>query len=467
MNPRISVTPLLLSIACLLALLVASCDKPKPGLLDSVPQSAKSVVTVDVDKLLKNAGCQVTNGTYKFTPQLVEAMGQAKAKAVTDWFDCFSKAVDLSDVLIYATETSSTVATAKVTDADALVDALSAYDSQKIDLRDGFDIYALPNGDFALLRQLQVWFAHRADDVINSAKAAETAPFSALSGVTDFLLTDAPLNAAAKLDCLPVDWLADDWLCGSVDFNDNAMNVSVKAMTDDGKTFKFDKYLRSVDTDILSYLPANSQLAAAVGLKADIPWDEAAAVAKSLPGVSFSQKGMIGLTVEQLKKLDGTVAISFAPAAGAPALADFSLSTWDATMLIHLGDDEVDSDIAQLVGSARGFGVDVDEDDGVYCADLSQFDSSLGQLYVSNIDGYFAASTRDFASTDNQLVKTFDDCLGAATIDIPYGSETMKSFRLDYGLNITAHVKDESIQLRARFNGSNSSFLSTLIDLYR
>jgi hypothetical protein len=47
-------------------------------------------------------------------------------------------------------------------------------------------------------------------------------------------------------------------------------------------------------------------------------------------------------------------------------------------------------------------------------------------------------------------------------LDIPYRSETMKALELPYGINVTAQIDGGRLQIRARFNGSNSSFMSTL-----
>lgn len=452
---------LILPMAAALIALVSSCDKSERSLLDTVPDSARVVATADFDRLLKNAGCQVKDGKYELTPQLTSLLGASDAHTFAKWLNCISKAADINHVVIYMTDHATPIGTVSITDLDAIETALTDYDFKKADSRDGYDIYEWPDGAVAMLKDGQAWFAHKADDVIKSVKKADKDPLAALDGVKKFLLTDHPVNVTYRCSGMPF-----DWVCGSVALNDNILGMTIKGMDDDGKLFELDRLFDTVNTDFLRYAPGNTQLAVAFSAKTDAPWNQALAILKAHPGLSMSQKGMLEMVFSQLKKIDGTVAIAAAPAAGAPALANLSLSTWDLMLMVHMPQDVVNSNVSQLVATARQFGMTVNEENGVYHANLSQLDPSLGDIYVGNVDGYFAVSTRQFIpNSDNSLVQVFNGCGGAVALDIPYGSETMKAFGLPYGLSVTLQLESESAEIRARFNGTNSSFLSSLIDM--
>lgn len=452
---------LILAMAAVLIALVSSCDKSERSLLDTVPDSARVVATADFDKLLKNAGCQVKDGKYELTPQLTSLLGDSDAHTFAEWLNCISKAADINHVVIYMTDHATPIGTVSITDLDAIETALTDYDFKKAVSCDGYDIYEWPDGAVAMLKDGQAWFAHKADDVIKSVKKADKDPLAALDGVKKFLLTDHPVNVAYRCSGMPF-----DWVCGSVALNDNILGMTIKGMDDDGKLFELDRLFDTVNTDFLRYAPGNTQLAVAFSAKTNAPWNQALAILKAHPGLSMSQKGMLEMVFSQLKKIDGTIAIAAAPAAGAPALANLSLSTWDLMLMVHMPQDVVNSNVSQLVATARQFGMTVNEENGVYCANLSQLDPSLGDIYVGNVDGYFAVSTRQFIpNSDNSLVQVFHGCGGAVALDIPYGSETMKAFGLPYGLSVTLQLESESAEIRARFNGTNSSFLSSLIDM--
>lgn len=452
---------LILPMAAILIALVSSCDKRERCLLDTVPDSAQAVATADFDKLMKNAGCQVKNGKYELTPQLTSFLGDSEARTFAKWLNCISKAADLNHVVVYMTDRDTPIGTVSITDNDTFETALTGHDFHKADSRDGYDIYECPDEAVVMLKDGQAWFAHRADDVIKSVKKADKDPLSALDGVKEFLLTDHPLNVAYRCSMMPF-----DWVCGSVALNDNIIELTLKGMDDDGKPFEFDRLFDAVDTDFLRYAPGNTLLTAAFATKADPLWNQALAILKADPGLSMSQKGMLEMVCSQLKKIDGTVAIAAAPAAGAPALADVSLSTWDLMLMVHMPHDEVSSNVSGLVATASRFGMTIDEENGVYHANLSRLDPSLGDIYVGNVDGYLAVSTRPLdENSDDSLIPVFQGSCGAVALDIPYGSETMKAFGLPCGLSVTLRLESESAEIRARLNGTNSSFLSSLIDM--
>jgi len=448
-------------LSILMAAAISSCDKSDRGLLDTVPDSAQMVTTVDFESLMKNAGCQVKNGKYELTPELTTLLGDSDASSFTEWLSRFAKIIDMKHVVIYMMNQNTAVATVSITDTDALEVALSDYNLRKADTRDGFNIYEGKNKMIIMVKDSQAWLARKADDVINSVKKAGKKPVTELAGVSDFLSTDHPVNFAYRYNGMMF-----NWMCGSVTLNDNILGMTIKAIDDKGKTMEFGPLLNPVSTDFLRYTPANTQLAAAFSIKADIPWDQCLTILKAHPSLSMSQKGAIEMIITQLKKIDGTVALSASPAAGAPALSQFSLSAWDIMLMAHMSPENVNSNVEQLVAMGKQFGIKVENDGGVYHANLSRLDPSLGDLYIGNIDGYFAVSTRPFDTTsDSSLKQVFEGRCGAIALDIPYGSETMKAFGLPYGFSLTIQLESKSIELRARFNGTSGSFISSLVNM--
>lgn len=440
---------------------VTSCKETERGLLDTVPDSAQAITTLNLDKVLKNAGCQVKDGKYELTPELTELLGNSDAESFLEWLGTFSKLVDINHVVIYMIDQQNGVGTVSITDEAGLEKALVDYGAEKVDSRNGYDIYETSNKMVFLMKDGQGWFARKADDVIKSVKEAEKNPIAALVGVKEFLLNDNPLNFAYRYN-----GISYRWMCGSVKFSDNVMGMTLKGMDDDGKLLDFGEMLQPVNTDFLRYTTSTTQLAAAFSVPGGIPWESVKAIVMSQRNISMAQKGMLEMIFEQLKKIDGTVALCAAPAGGSQALSRFNLSSWDLLLMAHMKQEEVNANVEQLVGLARQFRLEVENEDGVYHTNLSSLDASLGDVYFGNIDGYFAVSTRQFDSNaNNQLAPVFEGKNAAIALDIPYGSETMKAFGLPYGFSVTLQVEDNAIEVRSRFNGTNGSFLSSLIGL--
>lgn len=451
----------LLLVIAVMAGVVSGCRESERELLATVPDSAQAIAVWDLDKLLKNAGCQVKDGKYELTPELISLMGDTDAQSLAKWLGTFSKVVDINHVVVYMLDQKTAVGTTTILDREGLEKAFAEYGFSEGDSRNGYDIYDTPNGMVFMIKDEQVWFSRRADDVIESVKEAEKEPVADLAGVKEFLLRDNPVNFAYRYNGMTY-----HWLCGSVKLSDNLMGLSLMGMDDGGKLLDFGDMLDKVNTDFLRYTPAGTQLAAAFSIDGNLPWDSVRAIVMAQMGLSMTQKGMLDMVFDQLKTIDGTVSISAAPAAGSQALTRFDLSSWDLLVMAHQKQDVVNSNVAQLVGTARQFGLKVDENDGIYHANLSQLDSSLGDVYIGNVDGYFAVSTRPFDSNqNNSLTQVFEGHYAAIALDVPYGSETMKALGLPYGLSATLQVEQNTVEVRARFNGVNGSFLSSLISM--
>lgn len=461
MNSAKSLRLSLSLLAALLLVAVTGCKDSERELLDTVPDSAQSIITMNLGRIMKSAGCQVKDGKYELTPDLADALGSSDAEAFVEWLGTFSHVIDIDHVVVYMLDGRNGVATVSVTDETGLQKALADYEIKKIDTRKGYDLYEAPNGIVLLLKDGQAWLARKADDVIKSVKEAEKNPVAGIIGVKEFLLTDAPLNFACRYN-----GISYQWMCGTVKLSDELIGLTLKGMDNDGKYLDFSSMLKPVNTDFLRYTPSNTQLAAAFSVPAGIPWDSVKAIVMAQARLSMAQKGVLEMLFEQLKKIDGTVALCAAPAAGSQALTTFNLASWDLLFMAHMAQDEVNSNVNNLVGMAGQFGLRVEEQDGVYHADLSSLDQSLGEIYLGNIDGYFAVSTRPFDSNmNNSLTQTFEGKNAAIAVDVPYGSETMKAFGLPYGFSVTLQVEDDAIEMRGRFNGTSGSFLSSLISL--
>jgi hypothetical protein len=223
------------------------------------------------------------------------------------------------------------------------------------------------------------------------------------------------------------------------------------------------KDLGLIDTSFLKYTPGETQLAVAAAVNPGLPWKDVLSTAQMIPGLDFGTRMMVESVLSQLQLAEGTVSLAAAPAAGAPALATFSFATWDVIAMARFPEAVTGETVDRITGMARMAGLAVSLDQGIYTADLSAVDRRLGSLYYGALDGNLALSTRPFDSmTDNQLASVFEGKSAAAVLDIPYRSETMKALELPYGINVTAQIDGGRLQIRARFNGSNSSFMSTL-----
>lgn len=450
------ISTLLLSVLALL-MITTGCSKDEDTLLRTVPESASLIAKIDAEQILKNAGFQVKDGKYVMSAEFEKTLPAGDKKELEALLGV-ARTIDAHSIVVFEYK-NARFFTFAITDESKFVQFFENQGAKQSQLCD-FDVLEIGQNDCIAMRDGQGWYSSRQgiDKLADILKEAKKQPLADVNGVREWLEKDGAFNFAYSL--API---SSNWVVGNTVLKDNVLSFSVSSVDKGGKPMDTSKMLEPINSAVLGYLPGNTQLAVALGLSKGFPWgDVKTAVA---PFVGYQALGFLELAMSQMSMIDGTVALAVSPAAGAPALADISLKTWDITLLVHQTQEGVNSNIQSLLDMASQMGQRVERVGDLYHATLSGLDPDLNGLdvWIGNVDGYLAISTREItAANNNALAPTMEGKPFSLYLDIPYQSETMKAFGLPYGFNLTLQLSDNVLEGKARFNGSNSAFLSTL-----
>lgn len=461
----------MLSIALLL---VSACSKVESSLLDSVPASAQVVAVVDVDLLLKRAGCQVDNGKIQLSPELRRLVDtpQEFSSAVSRGLDVISDfygAVDLSEIVFVSMKPvqngDEAFLTFMVSDKGAVATKMNEA-GVKNSGQDDVDIYAGEDWTLAI-RDGQGWLLPDHLDA-DKVRSCITAPdhkesIGAQSGIVDFLNSDNAANIAVLADGFT--GVKDDSglrACIGVKVEDSVIGMHMQLIAPDGAVTDFAENYQEISTDFLNYVPGSYAAAAAVGIGPDFDWSSLAGMAMLAGGRDAASAMQIALPF--LSKIDGTVAIAVGPAGGAPAIADVNLNTWNFLVMAHMKQGDVDTILDQLNMLAPQIGarpVKMEQtQDNVDAWQLP--DGTV--IYIGNVDGYLAISNEEFRPTgENSMTETFLSKRAALAINVPAGSEIVKAFDMPWGFNASMQIDKSELHIRFSLNGTDKSVLQALL----
>lgn len=453
------ISTLLLMVVALLGI-TTSCSKDEDTLLRTVPDSASVIAKIDAEQILKNAGFQVKDGKYVMPAQIASTI-PVSDKDETEAMLAVARTIDAHSLLAFQYKYDEFV-TFAITDETAFCQYFENKGISKTKSGD-FEVYKLNPSNYVAILDGQGWVTSKRglDQLPGMLKEAKKQPLADMNGVREWLEKDGAFNLAYSLAPL-----SSNWAVANTVLKDNVLSFSVTAIDKGGKPIDSSKMLQPINSAVLGYLPSNTQLAVALGIAKGFPWSDIKMVLAPL--VDYQTLGFLELAMSQMSQIDGTVALAISPAAGAPALADISLKTWDFTLFVHQTQDAVNNNIQSLLDMAAQMGQRVERVGDLYHATLQGLDPQLNGLdvWIGNVDGYLALSTREIqAGQNNALAPTMSGKPFSLYFDIPYQSETMKAFGLPYGFNLTLQLSDNILEGKARFNGSNSAFLSTLLEV--
>ncbi|MCC8175375.1 MAG: hypothetical protein LIO91_02970 [Bacteroidales bacterium] len=453
------ISTLLLTVIALLGI-TTGCSKDEDTLLRTVPDSASLIAKIDAEQILKNAGFQVKDGKYVMPAQLEKSISQVDKKE-TEALLAVARTIDAHSIVVFECK-NIRYCTFAITDEENFVQYFESQGATKSKSGD-FEVLSFGHNDRIAMRDGQGWYStsRGVDQLPDILKEAKKQPLADMNGVREWLEKDGAFNCAYSLAPL-----SSNWVVANTVLKDNVLSFSVTSIDKGGKTLESSKMLEPINSAVLGYFPANTQLAVALGIAKGFPWSDIKTAAA--PFVGYQALGFLELAMSQMSQIDGTVALAISPAAGAPALADISLKTWDFTLFVHQTQEAVNSNIQSLLDMAQTMGQRVERVGDLYHTTLAGLDPQLNGLdvWIGNVDGYLAISTREIQPGQNNAVApTMSGKPFSLYLDIPYQSETMKAFGLPYGFNLTLQLSDNILEGKARFNGSNSAFLSTLTEV--
>lgn len=444
--------------------LLAGCGKTERSLIETVPSNARTVMTINFDKILKNAGCRFNDGNITLSSDLMAIRNTLdnRTAEIADMIVATAPAIDITKIIAFVTSDNDAIVTFAITNRDLFNDVIMSTESEHSE-HDGLTVYEFKN-HVVVNNGSQGWIAKDIEDVTGALEEAVKKHFGIYSGIINYIdRPESSLSVAIKTPAIVSDKNnktktdENNWTCATTSLSDNLLGIEIAAMDADGRRAEFTPYISVLDTDFLRYIPNNTQAAMAIGQIKDI--DRLYQIIS--PVLPRDLRKQVASILPYIKAVDGTSAIAVNPVAGAGYLTDISPETWDFTVMAHMPQSSIESLSSLIKMYASASGIKTTTDGQQSTISLNGMDINYG-----NFDGYFMASTRDISSeNNNSFTQAFSGKLAAAVIDIPYNSETMKAFHLPYGVYFTVSVEDTAIRIKFRFNGSSDPILTTIASI--
>lgn len=454
-----------------IVMLSVSCGGVSQGLLDSVPASTPMVASIDMEALLKQSGCRLDADTMVLTPELTELLADKRTNVLPTPVELLSKlhgAVDISHVLLFSIDSRGHDNLFMATISDlAMFENRIAGIGKMTEETDELSVYSV--GDWSMaVSDTRIWLGAKSPsqliEAVNPLLSLKAdASMARLVGIADYLSGEAALKVAvhpSAINPMASGSHTSAWSCVSMKIENSVIGLDLKMMESDGKPLLLASGMQELDSDFLRYVPQSYVFAIAAGFTPEFKWQEIIGAVSLLMGPSNSS--YISVIAPVLSKIDGTVAVAAGPAAGAPAVANIGLDTWDILVMVHLPQNDVDNALSMLKSYASLGGLKMTTEGNVTVATLP--DGT--KIYAGNVDGYLAVSNREFdANGANSMTDVFLSKQAAMSLSIPAGSEIVKAFDLPCGFEFTVQMSAYNVHARISLNGSDRRVLPTLMEL--
>lgn len=422
-------------------------------ILEGVPSDARFIVSANIEKIMKNAGCRFRdNGEIILSDDIKRLLFDGEEDPMLTRLNEVAPLIDLSYVVCFGKDTDKPVVTFAIADRDRFDEYLS--EKCEPEEVDGLTVYE-DGGNAIVTDGAQGWAGDRRTVLASISDAAENHA-GIYSGVVNYL-DDKQHTVSAVVNVNDYRKAENgSWGAMSINLGENVLGYEILAMDDDGLRESFTDYIDLLDTDFLRYVPGNSCLVAAVGRIHNL--DKLAQLLALVPDAGFAQ--MAAVALPYLKEIDGTTAVAVNPAASAENLKQNMLGAWDVTAITHLPQETTDNLLSTGMLYARAGGMNVKNTDNGFSF---RIDNDVN-VSVETHDGYLMASTREISGDcSNSFTQVFEGKRGGLVIDIPVNSEPAKAFGLPYGIYFSFEVDDDAMTGRFRFAGSDLPLLATAI----
>lgn len=440
------------SIICRLGLLimsvlaVTSCSETS-DLLSTVPAASNGVAVVNVNTLVKSAGCRIEEGKMVL-PQGARVLYGLQSSL--DRFASIAKGVDLDAVVIAAHSNNDMYATLKVTDRPALESALAEAGFSESGKKDGYMNYRSNDGGNIYIDGSQLWILSNytsmtPKDILDEAKKGNVR--EKLQGVTAFLEQGKMIAIAASSGITGFSFGNDQWICVDINPDGNSLALSQRRMTAEGELIA-NNSLKTLDPAALRLVPDGWEIVAAFGLQKNVDWHSIVTIGGMMGG--FQVMGMLESLLPYLEAIDGTVEFAANPKS-VGAWHNATLADWNFMFAAQMPEADARKAIDALSAYLKRLMIDVKSTPAGIAVNQNGLnltaESADGILRIVNAEAAPGAAPEFFAGS-----------CGAARIAIPKGLVMSTS-----GITFTARVQESESQMTLAFPDRDMPALQTIL----
>lgn len=413
-----------------LSILTVSCSKTDTALMDNVPADASFVAVVDLDKVIKNAGCELTSTGVALTPAMQARINATIGNQAYLRLSGMLPYVDTKHVMVFAEQREF-----------ILTYLITVYGGRVV----------------TAVKDNQAWTMEGdADYVVKEVseileKASEK-NFTSHRGLVEYLEESASASVVMNLAAFGLKD-TDTWIAAHVRLADMSAQGDFQLMQSDGEIIPAEGF-SNVDADFLRYVPGDFNYAVAIGV--DNGETLAGWLRMVMPVMPFEQRGMLESVMPFISKVKGTIAV--AGQIDAESDDDDELGHISPLLVMAKMDQaDVDASVQSFVTMARGMGASVSADgNGRYVASAPGM-----RVYFGNIDGNLGISTIPFDSNrQNSMATAFGSRLGGAYLVLPQGYKGM----FNISVHIKASLQPQFLQAEMTFPDTKGPFLKTYLE---
>lgn len=443
-----------LILACLAVLITAafsSCNNDRKQLLETVPFDSDAVAAVDLLRLASDCQVKIEDGRLVLPPELSDFKKEISPE-VSKTIARVAGAIDLKNVVIFGSASTSPIATAKVTDIEELRSLIKKYDGDKV-TDASLEAYKV-NGSYIVISndEKQFWLADREKQIaqIEDYEALDAKKsICRYSGVESALMADGIAAYAVNLAAVQT-MNHNYWLTGGIKVADNAIVAETSMIEADGSAVETD-LLQEINTDFLRYMPSNFIGAFAFGINPESKdYAKILGEAQKLGGVPDND------VLNFVKALDGTIAFGFGPK-NKQAFTSGSPADWQFLAMAHMSREKVNAltkyVASQLPGSKEG-------NKGLYT-----FNSRDVNVTYGNVDGNFAVAfgmPLD-SKEENSFASVFTGKRLAGVVQTPLLNTIVNNPRLNYSVKATFELNGDTYVLTLKLVGNENPIIPTLV----
>lgn len=447
------------TLLSIIMLLNSSCSSDKNKILESVPDDAEFVMTLNLFEFAQQANLSIEGGRLVM-PREYSIIKENLPENFTKIIGQAVQAIDIENIVVFGyINKDIAYMTFPVKNADALRELLKGDEFElERDRLNGYEIYSESDSDYDECivisnDETQAWFIPRRDCV----KYVEDFEFARkknnilrYSGLASALTADNITNAVFDMGCIDA-MLGKYWLTTSANIDRNSISINASAITTDGEHFDT-KDLQEISPEFLSYMPANFIGVTAVGINPEGTWLNQV---KMLCAQQRRYSTDFEMAQPYLEALDGTIAFGFGP----KSLKSFyskDISDWEFITMVHMTPNKVTKLIDLIKDNIPGV-----KSDGK----LNYIEDNGYRITFGNVDGYFAAAfnTDITKGNSNSFSSDFNGKNYAMILQTPMLNEIIDNPTLNYSVKASMDIKKSVINIDLKLVGTDAPIIPTLM----
>lgn len=411
---------LVLSVAALCCILLASCSKESP-ILETIPADVKIAVRLNGPKAFEALDIKNENGTFVLPDYLKKGDNKnLKLEALAKLYNSIDPSQFYFAAIMEGQTSVTPLVTAPLTDAASLEKLVK--DAQTVD---GYNTGKLEDA-MLVWKDGQVWIGGESD----AEKQVEQIK-DFLKKASDKSLADVPaaadaLNRGNMIDVAvhALNYEKDGkksavWGVSAANTKGSSLEFDSQSLLSDGSAFTMEG-LADINTSALQYLPQNTLFAAAGGLTDKFDWNGMLGMALESAGLNAAQRAQLGMVIPFLQAIDGTVmmGVGLAPETtfAQACTGSFNPAQWQGILMVHMNRQKAEEIIKMAIGSAPQMGITPAEvSEGLYKANIEGI-----EVYFGLVDGYLTlANYLPQPTSGSALAAKFTGHQSAGFLEIP------------------------------------------------